>query len=108
MRAGSLRYYVDVQRKMLDALHPLGDRGQDNFTWQAHLNIPIGIEPLSGRKLEIARQLVPTATHKLTFRAHEITPRDRFKWGERIFNIGYLLRKDERPFEMEAYVTEEL
>jgi SPP1 family predicted phage head-tail adaptor len=66
MKAGLLRHRVTVQGK---AITGTGDRGQTVFTWVDALeNVPACIEELSGRRLELARQLIATATHEITIR----------------------------------------
>jgi hypothetical protein len=69
MRAGILKHLVNVQMKTWD----VGDRGQPiNVVWTTLATVPVKIETLSGDKLVIARQLVPTATHEITMRFLDI------------------------------------
>lgn len=105
MRIGKLRHYLTIERKHVTST---GDRGQPVYTWQTlYANVSCWVEPLQGRKLEIARQLVPTATHHVTLRFHDIDARDRFNMGGRVFNVGNINNFEERNIYMVATCTEE-
>jgi SPP1 family predicted phage head-tail adaptor len=66
-----------------------GDRGQDVYSTTTIGTVPAKIEPLAGRKQEIARQIVPTATHEVTIRyLAGVTPNCKVVFGSRTFNIG--------------------
>ncbi len=65
--AGELRHLVTIQAKSVAALPD--SRGHPVRTWaDAVTGVWAKIETPSGRKLELARQLVPTATHVVTMR----------------------------------------
>jgi len=47
----------------------VGTRGEPQYTWTTvYANEPIGFEVLTGRELELARQMAPNASHKITMR----------------------------------------
>ena len=59
------------------------------------------LEPLSGRELEYARQVVADATHKVTMLyTDEITTKNRLNYDGRIFSIEAIQDKEERRVEM--------
>jgi SPP1 family predicted phage head-tail adaptor len=103
-RAGDLRQRVLVQTKNITGT---GDRGQPVYAWETRLKAPAYVEPLQGRKLEIARQLVPTATHEVHLRYCQLGPQERLVLdGSRVLNIGYVTNKLENEFMHQALCTE--
>jgi len=106
MRAGELKHLVSIEHKSITGT---GDRGQPVFTWTALAsNVPAKITPLTGRKLEIARQLVPTATHEVMTRyVANVTAHMRINFGGRILNIGNVNNKEELNFTLTFTCTEE-
>ena len=78
-----------------------GVRGQASATWTIFKNdVPCSITPLSGRELEIARQLVPTATHRVEMQfMDDIDEKMRLtdrSLGSRVLNIDNYQDVDER------------
>lgn len=66
------------------------------------------VEPLTGRKLEIARQYVPTASHLVTMRFRTLNENKHrlvYKLG-RVLNIGRLVDVEERHVKLEITCTE--
>lgn len=104
MHAGLLWHTVTIETKVISAT---GDRGQPIYTWQTLATVPAQIEELTGRKLELARQLQITATHKVTIRyLSTLSPKDRISYIGRVFNIGYVINLDLKNFTMELFCTE--
>jgi len=67
IEAGELRHLVTIQAKAVAT--DANSRGHAARTWSDSIsNVNAKIETPSGRKLELARQLVPTATHVITLR----------------------------------------
>jgi SPP1 family predicted phage head-tail adaptor len=102
MKAAQFKSRVDVQQKVITAT---GSRGQPlDFAWtNVATKVPAKIEELSGRKLEIARQLVPTATHMVTIRYLPQLKRNMqlvYKQSL-ILNIGNISNKQMLNFTME-------
>lgn len=95
MKIGKLRHRVDVQTK---GAATAGDRGQPVASWvNLYSDIYAGVEPLSGREAELARQLVPQASFKVTLRYHaDITTQERIVFGSQILNIGYINNPEQR------------
>lgn len=105
MRAGSLKHQVLIQEKTVTGT---GDRGQPVYTWNTLITVPASISPLNGRKAEIARQLVASATHTVTLRYYAgLTETMRLLYGSRVFNIGFIKNLDELNFTQELLVTEQ-
>lgn len=64
--AGELRHLVTIQQKAIGADDT---RGHPARTWSDSIaKVPAKIQTPTGRKLELARQLVPTATHLIDMR----------------------------------------
>lgn len=61
-----LRDRADIQQNIESGT---GSRGERLFTWQTiYQQEPCGITPLSGRELELSRQMVQNATTKILIR----------------------------------------
>src|SRR4051794_26204140 len=85
IRAGDLRHLVQLQSYTSST----GDRGQSVKSWSTYATVPAMIEELGGRQLELARQLVATATHRITLRYQSsLTVKDRVVFGSSVYNIG--------------------
>lgn len=106
MLAGLLKQRITVQAKSPTGT---GDRGQPLFTWQDETTgIPAEVVELAGRKLELARQLVATATHQVTMRyLSSLVPTKRITLGGRIFNIGNIQNLNILNFTNVVLVTEQ-
>lgn len=106
LAAGELRHPVTIQSKTLGAA---GDRGQPSVTWTTEASVRAQIEELSGRKLELARQLVATATHRVVIRyLSSLAVTDRVVFGSRVFNIGHILNWKLLNFTQELICTEQV
>lgn len=66
LSANELRHIVTIQAKIVSAT--LDSRGHPVRTWEDATWDYAKIETPTGRKLELARQLVPTCTHVITMR----------------------------------------
>lgn len=99
--AGKLRHLVTVQQKQITGT---GDRGQPVYSWTTLATQYASIEsiPPFGRKMELARQLVATATHEITMRyLAGMDEKCRVQWNGRTFQVGYIWNHEERN----AWVT---
>ena len=65
--------------------------------WSARGILWAQVEPLSGRKLELAQRQEPRASHRVTLRYHAtLAPRDRFVLdGGRVLHVHSVLSTDE-------------
>ncbi len=94
MPAGRLRYRAKVQRLSDD----VGTRGQNAGQWDDLACAACDYEYLSGRKLELARQLWTRATIQLKMRrprTYTLTPRDRIVVNCLTLTIGAILPKSD-------------
>ena len=105
MRIGKMRVYANIESYTAVT----GDRGQQTKTWSAlYTAVPMAIEALSGRQLELAQQQVATATHRITFRyLSGITDQMRVNYNGRLFNIGFVNEQEQRPLFLILTTTEE-
>ena len=91
----------------LDTTTGQGDRGQDEYATNTIGSVMARIEPLSGRKLDLARQQIATATHEITIRYLQgVTPECRVIFNGRVFNIGNVNNRLENNFEQCLIVSE--
>ena len=111
--AGELRQQIVIQTATVAGPNT---RGTPQVSWPSIAGDPATgtlvrckIETLSGRKLELARQLVATATHRVTMRYRAIdteTNRLVYKTG-RVMNIGWQDDVDQMHVRLELLVTEQ-
>lgn len=102
--AGELRHLITIT---IPVKSGTGDRGQDIYSTNTFFNVGAKIEPLSGRKLELARQLVATATHEITIRyIFDVVPEAMVTFNGRTFNVGLVRNMMETNFEMVLIATE--
>ena len=97
MQAGKLRHRVSLQQPVQAQA---ADGGVTN-SWLTVISVPASIEPLNGRELWNAQQVQPDVTHRVTLRYHpNVSPRWRFLFGYRTFNVLTVLNTDERNREL--------
>jgi SPP1 family predicted phage head-tail adaptor len=103
MNPAKLRHRVTLQEKLEEV--SLGKRA--TATW---ISLPArwaAIEPLAGRELEYARQMVADATHEVMMRyTDEITTAMRLEYAGRHFQIQHIADSGERREEMRLICTE--
>lgn len=89
IKAGELRSLVTVQHKVITGT---GDKGQPTYTWQQFAQVFAKVEMLDGKKLEVAKQLMATATHQVTMRfLTGLSEQMRIQLSDgTILNVGYL------------------
>lgn len=104
---GNLRHLVTFERQRDGDSSSAGDRsGSFYTTWE---DVPVSIRQLSMREMELARQHIASATHKIELRYHpNISVRDRIIFGERTFEVGSINNVDERNRWLELIVSEEV
>lgn len=87
-----------------------GQRGQIIGDWvTTYSGVPMGITELTGRQLELAHQLVATATHKISLRwINGIVPTSmRILFNNRIFKISHVNEFDFRNRYLELTCEEQ-
>lgn len=93
--AGSMRTRAVFERR----LQNVGTRGQSTEQWYQLGVRDVQYEYLSGRKLELARELFARATIQIKMRkphAFTLSVRDRAKIGSLVVTIGSALPSDEK------------
>ncbi len=104
MQPGILRHRVTPQK----ALETITRGKRSAVTW---INLPkrwAAINPLSGRELEYARQMVAEATHEVRMRyTNEVTEKMRLEYDGRFFHIQHIADKDERRVELRLICVEQ-
>ena len=103
MRSGPLRQQVTLEQ----TVEFQNNRGETITSWIAVAPVWASIEPLTGRKLELARQQYATVTHLLDFHYRPgVTSKMRFTLNGRVFDIEGVLNENERNRNLIAAVTE--
>lgn len=105
---GELRHRASIEGKPTTPA-AVDTRGGSVAMWTARFSRWVKIEALSGRKLELARQLVPTCTHVVTLRYSPlVTVRDRVIYKGRKLYVGHLNDVEERRVRLELTCTERI
>ena len=107
LRAGELRHLVTVQTRTDTGTSP---RGKPGYSWTAVAGVDVfaKIETLSGEEAEIARKLVPKASHKVTMRYRAFdTEANRLLFKGRVFNVGHAENVEEMNVALVLTCTEE-
>lgn len=106
MKAGDLRHVGNIISRVRTT-----DKGRGNpvlTPTNLYTDVPMAVDPLHGKQLEIARQLVGTATHRITLRWESgITAGMQVVIETRVFNIGYVDDGDYLQHDMYLTVTEQ-
>ena len=107
LAAGERRQRVIIEVKTAETTDT---RGHPVRTWATYLSgVSAKIETPSGRKLELSRELVPTATHLITIQKRTLSVQThRINYNGRIFNIGHQNNVEERGVRLELICTEEI
>ncbi len=86
--AGARKIRVTIEVKSVSATDT---RGHPDRSWSTlHANVSCALYTPTGHKLEIARQLVATATHQAEMQYRGLDPnKHRLNYKGRIFNIGH-------------------
>lgn len=107
IEAGKLRHYVGLERFVKVGSTARGlPEGQFR---QVASNVPATVEPLSGRQAEIARQLVATATHRVTMRWRDgVEPKMVVTFQGRRLTVGHVSDGDFRKRYLELTCTEQV
>jgi len=96
--ASDYRHYITIYLR--EALG-LGDRGQTTYTMNVVGTVYARITTLEGKKLDLARQVIASATHEIRIRYLEgVTPECDITFGDRVFEIGSVNNRNEVNFEM--------
>jgi SPP1 family predicted phage head-tail adaptor len=105
MRAGRLRHRVVVERAT-DGTDAYGDQVP---TWAALATAWAGIEPLSGREYFAAAHIQADVSTRIVLRGIpgvSITPKDRIRYGSRLFDIKQVIDRDAENIEIQLLTQE--
>jgi SPP1 family predicted phage head-tail adaptor len=105
LNAGQLKHRIKVEKKDITGT---GVRGQPIFTWEVYATaVPAHIEMLSGRRLELAKQLLTTASHNVTIRYLEGLTEECKLTDEsgQEYNIGAILNEGMLNFQQVCVCT---
>jgi SPP1 family predicted phage head-tail adaptor len=105
MRSGQYRHFCDIEVN-----RPLqGQRGPVDNWLTLYSSVPMSIDALAGRLIEIAKQLVPSATHKVGLRylSGIVAGETRINYGGRLFYVGYVDEWDFRGRYLTLTCTEQ-
>jgi SPP1 family predicted phage head-tail adaptor len=105
INAGELRHRVVIEEREKTGET---DRGRPTYRWKSLGRFWAKVEPLTGREAEMTRQMVATATHKVTLRYRALSAEtNRIVFNDRVFNIGFVANVEERNVKLEVTCTEE-
>lgn len=106
MRAGRLRNRIELQRVSETLVN-----GEPVQTWTTLATVWAAVEPLAGRQFFAAQQTQAQVTHSIRIRWSRdwtLGPKDRVKFGERLFDIVAVLNIEERNQELVIQAVEVL
>ena len=109
--AGMFRHQVTLQTQST-ALDSYGQTSASTTAWGNDDTVRAHITTLSGREVEIARQIYPSATHRVTIEylsSMDSTgaTRKRVLFGERALFIGHVNNPDMENWHLELLCGEE-
>ena len=100
---GKLRHRIGIQTSS-DTQNAYGEIEK---AWTTAKTVWASVEPLTGRELFQAQQVVATASHRVRIRYDStVTETSRVLFGSRIFDINAIMNRDERNAEIELLCTE--
>lgn len=105
MQAGTLRHHVELQRVSVTP----DSHGDQVKTWTTLASAWASIEPLSGREFLQASQVMSDVTVRIKLRGRPditLTPKDRVKYGTRLFDIRHVVDWGGRGVEWHLMCTE--
>lgn len=106
-RVRGFRHTVDIQS--LQGSTARGTRGQSSKAFAPLETIQCSITPLSGRELTQAREIVPSATHRVeAYYTTNLKPHHRLLYGDRVLNIEAVQNDGERDRYCSVLCTEEV
>ncbi len=103
--SGHLRHSIILEKPTA----VVADSGQVTNTWATEYTFWGSIEPLAGRELFEAREVMAEVTHKVITRytsSYTFSSDKRLNFGGRIFEIGSAYKVYERNFEVEMLCKE--
>lgn len=105
MQAGKLRHAVDLQRVEVT----IDSHGDQDKQWTTLATVWASIEQLSGREFLQASMAQSDVSVRIRIRGRSdirLTPKDRIKYGERLFDIRHVIDFGDRGVETQLMCTE--
>lgn len=105
MRAGRLRHRVVVERAT-DGTDAYGDQVP---TWVELATVWASVEPLSGREYLAAAHIQADVSTRIVLRGIPgvtLTPKDRIRYGSRLFDIKQIVDRDSENVELQLLTLE--
>jgi SPP1 family predicted phage head-tail adaptor len=103
MRAGKLRHRIVIQEKSVTRTAS----GAETVSWAEYDTLWASVEPLSGRELEMAKQLHDEISVRMWIRYRSgVAPEMRVSWDSRTFDVVSVLNTAERDIKMQLMCRE--
>lgn len=83
MRAGLLRHRLEIQAVAGEQ----AGSGEPSKEWTTTATVWGSVDPLQGRERMMAQQVQSEVTHRIVVRGRDVSPANRIKFGDRIFNL---------------------
>lgn len=106
MRAGRLEHQIELQRVTETLVN-----GEPIKAWATFATVWAAVEPLAGRQFFAAQQTQAQVTHSIRMDWSPnwaLTPKDRVKFGSRLFDIVAVLNIEERDRDLVVQAVEAL
>lgn len=102
---GQMQHRVTVEKP----IHRMDSQGGYVDTWEPVCTVWAQIQPLEGRELIEAMQVVWHVSHKIYMRYNPLIDAGyRIRYGDRVFNIVAIIDTDMQHKELEVLVDEQL
>ncbi len=99
---GGLKKRVTI----LEQVHTSDGQGGFTETWQEVGTVWAAIEPISGREYYEAMQLSNDVTHRVRMRYMDLTPHEKIKYDDRVFDIIAVIDVNMEHRELEVLCNE--
>lgn len=113
LNAGDLEHKVTIKKPpATPTKDSYGGLDDDRSSWSTHATCWAKIETLSGREVDLAQQIVPYATHRVTVwesdatTSGDVTPGMYVSHDSRTLNIGHVNEVNERGVWLELTCAE--
>lgn len=108
MKAGNLRHRLTIQ-SVIDKDSSFG--GNADKIWTDTITVWGSVSPMMGKEAEQAQMMVAEVSHTIMMRFPDpdtitVGPKNRIIFGDRTFDIEYVLNKDERNCELKLLCFE--
>ena len=103
MRAGKLRHRIVIEEKSVTRT----DSGAETVSWTEYDTLWASVEPLSGREMEMAKQIHDEISVRVWIRHRSgVVPEMRISWDSRTFDIVSVINTAGRDIKMQLMCRE--